>query len=69
MHPTRARGRATRLAAALIPADGADENAIASAARADTKGREKAIAILNVLLAQVLDDVPKRDRFLARVVR
>ena len=42
-----------KLAAALIPADGADENAIAAAARADTKGREKAIAILTALLAKV----------------
>ena len=44
-----------KLAAALIPADGADENAIAAAARADTKGREKAIAILTALLAKVPD--------------
>ncbi|HVF78806.1 MAG TPA: hypothetical protein VNA28_10950 [Solirubrobacteraceae bacterium] len=42
-----------KLAAALIPADGADENAIAAAARADTKGREKAIAILTALLAKI----------------
>jgi hypothetical protein len=42
-----------KLAAAVIPAGGADENKIAAAARADTQGREKAIAILTVLLAQV----------------
>jgi len=42
-----------KLAKALITADGADENAIAAAARADTKGREKAIAILTTLLAKV----------------
>lgn len=42
-----------KLAGALRAADGADENAIASAARADTKGRDKAIAILNALLAKV----------------
>ncbi|MGH2840026.1 MAG: hypothetical protein ACRDKY_04285 [Solirubrobacteraceae bacterium] len=36
-------------------ADGADENKIAAAARADTKGRDKAIAILNVLMDQVPD--------------
>ncbi len=42
-----------KLVAALIPADGADENKIAAAARADTKGREKAIAILTALLAKV----------------
>lgn len=42
-----------KLVAALIPADGADENAIVAAARADTKGREKAIAILTALLAKV----------------
>jgi len=41
------------LAKALRPADGRDENKIAAAARADTKGREKAIAILTSLLAQV----------------
>ena len=42
-----------KLAAALLPADGRDENKIAAAARADTKGREKAIAILTVLMGQV----------------
>lgn len=42
-----------RLAGALLEADGADENKIAAAARADTKGREKAIAILTALLAKV----------------
>lgn len=42
-----------KLVAALIPADGADENAIAAAARADTKGREKALAILTALLGKV----------------
>lgn len=42
-----------KLVGALIPADGADENKIAAAARADTKGREKAIAILTALLAKV----------------
>lgn len=42
-----------KLAGALLPADGADENKIAAAARADTKGREKAIAILTALLAKV----------------
>jgi len=45
----------TKLASALPAAGGADENKIASAARADTQGREKAIAILNALLAQVPD--------------
>ncbi len=44
-----------KLAAALLPADGADENKIAAAARADTQGREKAIAILSVLMGQVPD--------------
>ncbi|MCA1699046.1 MAG: hypothetical protein LC790_09160, partial [Actinobacteria bacterium] len=43
------------LAAAVIPADGADENKIAAAARADTHGREKAIAILTALMGQVPD--------------
>jgi hypothetical protein len=42
-----------KLAAALLPADGADEARIASAARADTQGREKAIGVLTALLAQV----------------
>lgn len=42
-----------KLAGALLDADGADENKIAAAARADTKGREKAIAILTALLARV----------------
>ena len=42
-----------KLARAVISADGSDENKIASAARADTTGREKAIAILTVLLGQV----------------
>ncbi len=42
-----------KLAAALLPADGTDENKIAAAARADTQGREKAIAILTVLMGQV----------------
>ena len=41
------------LTKALRPADGRDESKIAAAARADTKGREKAIAILTQLLAQV----------------
>ena len=41
------------LTKALRPADGRDENKIAAAARADTKGRDKAIAILTTLLAQV----------------
>ena len=36
-------------------ADGADENKIAAAARADTKGRDKAIAILNVLMGELPD--------------
>ena len=44
-----------KLAAALRPADGADENKIAAAARADTRGREKAIAILTLLIGQVPD--------------
>jgi len=44
-----------KLAAALLPADGADENKIAAAARADTQGREKAIAILTALMGQVPD--------------
>ena len=42
-----------QLLGALLPADGADENKIAAAARADTQGREKAIAILTVLLTRV----------------
>lgn len=42
-----------QLLAALRPADGSDENAIAAAAKADTKGREKAVAVLTVLLGQV----------------
>ncbi|MFP5361263.1 MAG: hypothetical protein ACLGI5_00875 [Thermoleophilia bacterium] len=41
------------LTRALRRADGRDESRIAAAARADTKGREKAIAILTQLLAQV----------------
>ena len=41
--------------AALRPADGADENKIAAAARADTHGREKALAILTALMGQVPD--------------
>lgn len=41
------------LAKALRPADGRDESRIAAAARADAKGREKAIAILTELLSQV----------------
>jgi hypothetical protein len=48
-----------KLAAALLPADGADENKIAAAARADTQGREKAIAILTALMGQV----PEQARF------
>ena len=44
-----------KLAAALLPADGSDENKIAAAARADTQGREKAIAILTALMGQVPD--------------
>ncbi len=44
-----------KLAAALLPADGTDENKIAAAARADTQGREKAIAILTALMGQVPD--------------
>ena len=44
-----------KLAAALLPADGRDENKIAAAARADTQGREKAIAILTALMGQVPD--------------
>jgi hypothetical protein len=42
-----------KLVRALRPADGRDENAIAAAALADTKGRDKAIAILTALLAKV----------------
>ncbi len=42
-----------KLVRALLPADGADENKIAAAARADTKGREKAIAVLTALLTKV----------------
>lgn len=45
-----------KLAAALLPADGRDENRIAAAARADTQGREKAIAILTALMGQVPDE-------------
>ena len=45
-----------KLAAALLPADGRDENKIAAAARADTQGREKAIAILTALMGQVPDE-------------
>ncbi len=41
------------LTKALRPADGRDESKIAAAALADTEGREKAIAILTELLAQV----------------
>lgn len=48
-----------KLAAALLPADGRDENKIAAAARADTKGREKAISILTVLMGQV----PEQAKF------
>ncbi len=44
-----------KLAAALLPADRTDENMIAAAARADTQGREKAIAILTALMGQVPD--------------
>ncbi len=44
-----------RLARALVRSDGTDANKIASAARADTQGREKAIAILTALLGQVPD--------------
>lgn len=43
------------LVSALPAAGGSDENKIASAARADTRGREKAIAILTALLDQVPD--------------
>ena len=42
-----------KLTGALIPADGADENKIAAAARADMKGRDKAIAVLTALLSKV----------------
>ena len=41
------------LTKALRPAGGRDESKIAAAARADTKGREKAMGILTQLLAQV----------------
>ena len=44
-----------KLIRALRPADGSDETKIAAAARADTQGREKAIAILTALLGQVPD--------------
>ncbi len=44
-----------KLIRALRPADGTDENKIAAAARADTQGREKAIAILTALMGQVPD--------------
>ena len=54
-----------KLAAALLPADGTDENKIADAARADTQGREKAIAILTVLMGQV----PEQAKFgIARAI-
>jgi hypothetical protein len=54
-----------QLAAALVPADGADENKIAAAARADTQGREKAIAILTALIGQV----PEQAKFgIARAI-
>lgn len=54
-----------KLAAALLPADGSDENKIAAAARADTQGREKAIAILTVLMGQV----PEQAKFgIARAI-
>jgi hypothetical protein len=54
-----------KLAAALLPADGADENKIAAAARADTQGREKAIAILTALMGQV----PEQAKFgIARAI-
>ena len=42
-----------KLAKALRTADGRDESKIAAAARADTRGREKAIAILTALLTKV----------------
>ncbi len=42
-----------KLAAALLKSDGADQNKIAAAARTDTKGRDKSIAILTVLLGEV----------------
>ncbi len=42
-----------KLATALRTADGRDESKIAVAARADTRGREKAIAILTALLTEV----------------
>lgn len=45
----------TKLAASLASADGTDENKIASAARADTTGREEAISTLTALLAMVPD--------------
>ena len=41
------------LANALRPASGRDESKIAAAARADAKGREKAVAILTELLGKV----------------
>jgi hypothetical protein len=44
-----------KFAAALVPADGADENKIAAAVRADTEGHERAIAILTALMGQVPD--------------
>ena len=54
-----------KLAAALLPAEGADENKIAAAARADTQGREKAIAILTALMGQV----PEQAKFgIARAI-
>ncbi len=54
-----------QLAAALLPADGSDENKIAAAALADTRGREKAIAILTALMGQV----PEQARFgIARAI-
>ena len=54
-----------KLAAALLPAAGTDENKIAAAARADTQGREKAIAILTVLMGQV----PEQAKFgIARAI-
>jgi hypothetical protein len=44
-----------KFAAALVPADGADENKIAAAVGADAQARERAIAILTALLGQVPD--------------
>ncbi|WP_411277093.1 hypothetical protein [Gaiella sp.] len=54
-----------KFVAALLPADGTDENMIAAAARADTHGRDKAIAILTALMGQV----PEQARFgIARAI-